>query len=138
MTPSVSDVTTEATGGKPHGAMRTVAAWGAVALCAALPALATAASAGEDRAALRLQDRSPITVAGSGFERGERVRVTLIHETSTQQVVRAGRPGTFVVSFAGTFVRRCELVRVTAVGGRGSRAVLKILPAPACMPVRAP
>jgi hypothetical protein len=117
--------------------MRTLAICGAVALGAALPALAGATSTG-DAAALRLQDRSPVTVAGSGFERGERVRVTLFRETSTKRVVRAGRPGTFVVTFTGATMSRCDRVRVLAVGGRGSRAVLKILPAPACMPLGAP
>jgi hypothetical protein len=29
---------------------------------------------------------------------------------------------------------RCDVVRVVAVGSRGSRAVLKYLPSPACLP----
>lgn len=120
-----------------HGEMRTLIICGAIALSGALPAL-TAAAHSQGTAALRLQDRSPVIVAGTGFERGEQVRVTLIRDTSTWRFVRAGRPGTFVVTFAGASVSRCDLVRVVAVGSRGSRAVLKILPSPACMPLRAP
>lgn len=89
-------------------------------------------------ASLRLQDRSPITVTGAGFDRGERVRVTLTMDTTTRKTALAGRRGTFRVVFAGTTASRCDMVRVVAVGGNGSRAAVKILPAPACMPARLP
>jgi hypothetical protein len=52
--------------------------------------------------------------------------------------VRASRAGRFVVIFAGATVGRCDLVRVIATGGRGSRATLKILPPPACKSQRDP
>ena len=47
--------------------------------------------------------------------------------------MRTSRRGTFSAAFA-TGVGRCELVRVVAVGGAGSKAKLKRLPGPACMP----
>jgi hypothetical protein len=102
-----------------------------------LGAVAAAAQAGTS-ASLRLQERSPITVAGAGFDRGERVRVTLIRETTMRKATSASRRGTFRVVFAGTTATRCEIVRIVAVGGAGSRATLKMLPAPACMPQRSP
>jgi hypothetical protein len=70
---------------------------------------------------------------GSHFRSHERVRatVTVSGARSTQRVRASGR-GSFVVDFA-TGVDRCSAVRVLAVGTGGSRAVLKYLPAPACL-----
>jgi hypothetical protein len=116
--------------------MRRLVVYVAIALTGAL--VPTGAATAQDGATLRLQDRSPIAVSGAGFERGERVRVTLLRETNARKIVRASRAGTFTVTFVGTTVTRCDVVRVIATGGRGSRAALKILPPPACIPLRAP
>jgi hypothetical protein len=116
--------------------MKAVAMIAAIALSAAPPAFA--ATSDRDGATLRLRDRAPLVVAGSGFLRGERVRIVLSGETAARGIVRAGRAGAFVVTFADTTVHRCDLVRVVATGGRGSRATLKVLPPPACRADRAP
>jgi hypothetical protein len=114
-----------------------VRALAACALVACFAVVAVSASAGVS-ASIRLQDRSPITVTGAGFDRGERLRVTLTMDTTARKTALAGRRGTFRVVFGGTTASRCDMVRVVAVGGDGSRAVLKTLPAPACMPQRSP
>jgi hypothetical protein len=115
------------------------AMWKLAGLAAtAVFALASLPTSAGQSATVRLQDRTPVTVAGAGFDRGERVRVTLTIDTSTRTTTRAGRRGTFRVVFAGATATRCDMIRVVAIGGEGSRAVLKILPAPACMPQRSP
>jgi hypothetical protein len=108
-------------------------------LCVVIAALSVGFSAAVSAptptsARVLLQDRDPITIAGARFQRGERVRVTLVRETTSKRIVRAGRRGTFLVTFPRVTTTRCDLFRVVAVGSKGSRAVLKILPAPACSP----
>jgi len=84
--------------------------------------------------ALRLVRVQPLTVAGSGFEPREAVRVRVVREDQTvARAVRASSTGGFVVSFPKLGLQRCAAVRVTAAGGRGSRAMLK-LAQPACAP----
>jgi hypothetical protein len=116
--------------------MRRLVVYVAVILTGA--ALFTAPARAADDPTLRLRDRSPLVVGGAGFERGERVRMTLYGDENARRSVRASRRGTFVITFAGTTFTRCDVVRVVATGGAGSRAVLKMLPPPACMPLRAP
>jgi hypothetical protein len=118
--------------------MKTLTVCAALALGGATVPALPAATPDQDAAALRLQDRSPVVVAGTGFQRRERVRVTMTLDTTTERVVRTNRAGRFVVTFVGVTATRCDLVRVVARGGRGSRATLKILPPPACLPQRAP
>jgi hypothetical protein len=92
---------------------------------------------GQAKALLKLTLRDPVTIHGAGFQPRERVRVTLV-QPSLVRVVRAGRGGGFVVAFEATATHRCDLVRVVALGGSGTRAVLKILPSPACLIDRMP
>ncbi|MEP6892665.1 MAG: hypothetical protein ABI927_02695 [Gaiellaceae bacterium] len=88
------------------------------------------------RSALRLVDSSPITVQGIRFKPHELVRVTFTQGLMKQKrAVRATTGGRFSAS-AGDDMRldRCgDLLLVTAVGGRGSRAWLK-RPLPECPP----
>jgi hypothetical protein len=85
-------------------------------------------------AALSLADTSPLTVRGSGFQPGERVRLDLGSSGATTLARASGR-GSFRASF-DVPVTRCDRIRVIAIGSKGSRVVLKRLPAPACLPVR--
>lgn len=103
----------------------------AIVVAAGVPAASTNAAAGPNsqRPVLSVALRDPVTIVGRGFHAGEQVRVTLPPHGA--RVVRAGSRGGFVVSFA-VGVHRCDLVRVVAVGS-GPRAVLKILPSPACL-----
>jgi hypothetical protein len=112
----------------------------AIAVIFALVGVAAAGAeqpTGSAQALLRLTLRDPVTIHGAGFQPRERVRVTLV-QPSLVRVVRAGRGGGFVVAFDATATHRCDLVRVVALGGSGTRAVLKILPSPACLIDRIP
>jgi hypothetical protein len=91
--------------------------------------LGSAATGGESRskATLKLADRAPLTLRGADFGPSERVRVTLSGEVTRTKRVTASRAGTFVVRFeAGS--DRCSAKIARAVGARGSRAALKLLP----------
>jgi hypothetical protein len=88
------------------------------------------------RPALRLVDSAPITVRGTSFKAKELVRVTFVQgATRTTRTRRATLRGSFTTS-AGEDSRldRCgDLLLITAIGGRGSRASLKY-PLPDCPP----
>jgi hypothetical protein len=107
----------------------------AAVACLAL-ALAVSAAASRPAPALRLVTTQPLTVRGAHFKSHERVRVTRHFDTSKlSKLVRATATGTFKVTFAApvAFDPCRESVSVTAVGGRGSEAALK-LPQRACPP----
>jgi hypothetical protein len=101
-----------------------------LALAFALPAAAGPLPA------LRLVSDQPLTVRGTHFQPREKVRVTARFDTMRRsQLVRSTAAGTFKVSFdvPMAFDPCVESIRVTAVGGRGSDAMLK-LPQRACPP----
>jgi hypothetical protein len=87
--------------------------------------------------ALRLLSRHPVTIRGRSFHPGERVRLRLnVPSTGTRRLKTgsAGATGTFTVAFRGLAVGKCTAFSVTAIGATGSRASLKILPLPGCIP----
>ena len=108
----------------------------AVALIAAVGALmlSTTSSASTSQPKLRILDRTPLTVRGTSFEARERVRVTATADGIVAVRVRASAAGVFTATFETLSPTRCDTVRVVAVGAQGSRAVLKLLPAPGCIP----
>jgi hypothetical protein len=110
------------------------------ALMAIAAALVAAPGAGptDREPTLRLSSRQPPIVRGIEFKALERVRVSITAGERATKLIRATRRGVFVTTFPQTLVTRCDLVRIVAVGGRGSHAVLKILPAPMCLPARSP
>ena len=111
-----------------------VAAVAAAALALGIAGLG-AGSTLSQHPSLRLLKRAPLTLAGSHFRARERVRVTVTVEGArSARTMRASVKGSFVAGFA-TGAGRCSAVRAVAIGGAGSRAVLKYLPAPACMPL---
>jgi hypothetical protein len=83
---------------------------------------------------LRLMSRQPLTIHGWHFASRERVRVQLSGSAKSSRSTRADASGAFNVKFDDVTVTRCNTIRVVAVGGRGSRAILKMLPSPACLP----
>lgn len=105
----------------------------------ALAAAASGATLGST-AKLRLESRSPLEVTGYAFKRLELVRVTVTRETETaaSKRVRASRTGTFTTRFDSVAISRCDAVRIVAIGSRGSRTTLKVLPAPLCLPALSP
>jgi hypothetical protein len=89
----------------------------------------------EARATLRLVRKAPLTVRGEHFTAGERVRLrAMLHRPTA---ATAGPNGSFVATFQAP-TTRCDRVRVIAIGSEGSHAVLKLLPAPACIAARTP
>jgi hypothetical protein len=99
-----------------------------VAITAALAFAGLAASAGAQperpaaHATLMPRSLHPLQLGGNGFQRRERVRVTVTPSSgeSVTKRVRARWDGSFVVTFAG--VRPCDGLEGVAVGRRGSRA----------------
>jgi hypothetical protein len=104
---------------------------------AALAAGGLAAASTSARPTLRLLRMAPARVGGTDFKAGERVRVVFQRRsTYARRIVYASGRGTFVASFDVAVRSRCLSFRVAAVGSAGSRAVLKFVPRPACMPAR--
>jgi len=81
------------------------------------------------KASLQVIRQAPMTIQGLGFRSNESVRVSA---AGRQWRPRASTRGSFVLTLRGT--NRCTIVRVVAVGSRGSRAVLRILPLRSCGP----
>jgi hypothetical protein len=94
---------------------------------------AVGGSESRSTASLQVVKRVPLTLKGRSFRPGETVRVAAgAHERS----VRASQGGTFVLTLGG--LDRCNATRVLATGSGGSRAILKVLPSPACLPAKSP
>jgi hypothetical protein len=88
-------------------------------------------SANTSKPSLRITRSAPLTVRGRHFHADERVRLTTGTRTAP---AKANGDGYFVITIPGA--DRCNTVRVLARGSAGSYAVVKLLPAPACMPAR--
>lgn len=87
-------------------------------LLAATPAL------GAGRCAkLTLADTAPLTVKGTRFQAGERVKLVVSRSVSISRVVRAGARGGFTVKFSVN-LDRCGPLLIRAIGARGSRATV--------------
>jgi hypothetical protein len=117
----------------PSGGMRSALLLAAVA--AAAVTATTAVGAANARPALRLLDRTPLTVAGKGFAAQEavRVRVATQGRTTTRRVV-ASATGSFRARFALS-LGRCQSFSLQAFGSTGSRATLLMRSlAPDCNP----
>ncbi len=84
------------------------------------------------RSSLRLVDRTPVIVRGSGFAAGEQVSVALSAGTRSVRRAQATEAGTFVVRF-GLSLGRCARYSIQAVGSTGSRARLVSRIALACV-----
>jgi hypothetical protein len=102
-----------------------------VALLVSGAALAGGGAAAFGHASLSVVDRQPVVLEGRGFHPLERVRVTLEIRVTRVKDVRAGRAGSFRVTFLGTNVPHCGGMFARARGASGSFATLKI-PLPAC------
>ncbi|MGZ4440027.1 MAG: hypothetical protein ACXVZN_06615 [Gaiellaceae bacterium] len=100
----------------------------------ALPLLAAiacgAAAAASPR--LRIVDRSPLALSGSGFGARERVSVTVsVGGKGDHAALRATGKGTFLVRFPALVYDRCHgALKVVAVGARGHRAGFSLQPLP--------
>jgi hypothetical protein len=105
-----------------------VIATGLVIAAAALSlaVFGSAASGGESggKPALKLVRGAPLTLRGTRFVSGERVRVSASSGRTSTRRVNANGSGLFVVRFPFGY-DRCNGLLVTAVGSDGSRATLK-------------
>jgi hypothetical protein len=105
--------------------LRSVLAAGTVAL--ALVAAPQAGAGALAAPALRIAASQPLTVSGTGFRPGERVRVTVVLPARASASRRAGPRGGFTLRFAALALPHCHVaVTVLARGGRGSRAALHL------------
>ena len=88
-------------------------------------------SAEAAKPSLRIVKSTPTKVRGVHFRAGENVQVT-----AGKRAVRtkANGSGYFVITIPGT--SRCDSSRVLARGSAGSYAIVKLLPAPGCLPAR--
>lgn len=113
--------------------VRTLAfiAFAAAVAGAALNAGAVAERPGES---LRLLSLQPLRIQGQHFAAREHVRVDLSGSARKRVRVVTTGTGSFTVRFHGIVATRCDVIRVVAIGSSGSRARLKYLPAPACLP----
>jgi hypothetical protein len=101
----------------------------ALTLALALGAAASGANqTAAGKATLKLQGAAPLTLRGAGFFRAERVVVSVRSGQRRSKRVTANERGTFVVSFPRFTYDRCDPLTALAVGSRGSRAGLKVLP----------
>jgi hypothetical protein len=100
-----------------------------LALALAVALLGSAAIGGESRkkATLELAGSAPLALRGANFRPSERVRVTLSVEVARTKRVTASANGAFVVRFQATY-DRCSVAIARAVGDKGSRAALKLVP----------
>jgi hypothetical protein len=85
-------------------------------------------------ATVRLVDTSPLVIRGQHFRSGERVTVTIVAGTKFIRHRRASATGIWRVGLPNVTIGRCEALSVIAIGRRGSRAALKHLPLPQCLP----
>jgi hypothetical protein len=107
-------------------------ALGAIVLALAVGFTAFTRSTSASKPSLRVSASAPLRITGRHFQARERVRVSA--GTRFARATASG-DGSFVATIAGA--TRCNTVRVLARGSAGSYVVIKLLPAPECMPARA-
>ena len=101
------------------------------ALAVALLATSTALGAADARRpTLRITDLAPLTVRGTNFRPGERVKLLVNAGRPVTRAVRAGPRGGFVARLGVRVDGSCATV-VQAIGAAGSRALVDMA-APGC------
>jgi hypothetical protein len=96
----------------------------------AASAVATPASDTKRRSAVTLLDDRPVTIAGRGFVRGERVTLrTAVNGRRFTKTVRATVAGRFTATFAEANAA-CQAFAVSAIGRLGSRAAFRRIEIP--------
>ena len=77
---------------------------------------------------LSVPDTAPFIVRGAGFRAGERVRVVVDASNHAVRTVTAGARGGLVARMPAVKLGSCPTFTVRAIGNRGSRASLKVVP----------
>ena len=98
-------------------------------LAAILAAVAAAPSGGLARThpTIDVTRLIPLTVTGSGFKAGERVRVVVRSPVVHRKTVTAGRRGRFTAIFRSS-AGKCASIHAIATGNKGSRATAYVPP----------
>jgi hypothetical protein len=111
-----------------RGAVLLAAAAGVIALVFGFTVFSRST---HSKPALRISRAAPLTVEGRRFGASEVVSLT----TGSRNVrTKATGSGYFVITIPGA--DRCNTQRVVARGSAGSDAIVKLLPAPMCLPAR--
>ena len=93
-------------------------------------AVATPSTETKRRPVVALLNDAPVSVAGRGFARGERVTVrTAVSGRAFAKTVRATRAGRFTATFTEANAA-CQPFTVSAVGRLGSRATFRRIEIP--------
>ena len=103
-----------------------------VAICAVLAVTGSSALGAGRCATLAISDRDPLTIRGSRFAPGEKVKLLVSGQVQLSRSVRAGSRGGFITAFRVS-LGRCDAVVVQAIGSRGSRAEVDVTQT-ACAP----
>ena len=115
------------------GVKRVACSLAIIALIGLVQAALAADTSITTKPSLRLVDRSPASVTGSGFRAREHVRVIFTSTGVWQKALRATRAGKFTAVFPAATIDRCVGFVVVARGQRGSVATLRGMPF-ACPP----
>lgn len=116
------------------GAVKVLIAVTAALVLAVPAAAAQVERAGKRSASLKLAAAHPVSLRGSRFLAGERVKVVAHSGDRTRsRTVTAGAGGAFLVRFANMPFDRCQGFLAVAQGARGSVARFK-LPELMCPP----
>jgi hypothetical protein len=110
---------------------------GAVLIAALYAAAALSqADAATPKATLRLiDDTTPVTLHGSGFQPREHVRILIVAGAaqSTRRTV-ATRQGRFAVKLVSVDLNACAGLSIRAIGSDGTKATLKRPPGQCALP----
>lgn len=105
---------------------------------AILAALAVVAAAGATvTPRVWLTNESPVVVGGTGFVPGEHVTIRVsAGELLLRKTVDAKPTGRLYARWASASIPdHCHMIRVTAVGSEGTRAVYREFPSPCAVPI---
>ncbi len=100
-------------------------------------AVAAAAPAAAAKATLRVVKLSPLTIRGTGFKPGERVKVTLSAGAAGTVRGTATAAGTLTVSLRKAKVTACTAYTLRAVGAAGTKVTFKRTVTASCKPAAA-
>lgn len=104
-------------------------------VCAGSWYAVAADAASRQRPVVVVTDRTPYTIHGFRFKRGERVTVTMRRtRVFAKKRVTAGRSGAFVARFP-RLRAHCHVFSISAVGNRGTRVAIREMP-PRCTRLR--
>jgi hypothetical protein len=102
------------------------------ALLVAVVSSTSVSAAGTRAPALRVVDLTPITVRGTGFRPGERVRLVLTADSRHVRTVLAGGAGGFIARFGAVYEDYCARFQLRATGSSGAVAVTVRKPPLSC------